>query len=511
MQASINRRITWRALVLSDLGLLVLLALAKLALHLATNGQYGFHRDELGFLDDARFLAWGYVSYPPLTPFFARVALVFFGPSLVGLRFFAALGQSIVLVLVGLIARDLGGGRRAQIVAALAVAIAPMSLVLSSLYTYSGFDYLWWVLVAFLAVRLLKTNDGRYWLGLGVVIGVGLLTKYTMAFCVAGLMAGVLLTKARRYVASPWLWAGASATLLIFLPNLIWQVQHDFISLKFLSSIHARDIGLGRTDNFLTQQLYQNNNVFALPLWIAGLVFTLFMPGGQRYRALGWMWVVPFAILIATEGRSYYLAAAYPMLLGAGAAAGERWANTLTAARARLVRSVAWSGLAISGIISSMVSLPLFPINSPSWKYASNIHDLWVEQVGWHELTAEVARIYDALPAQDKAHAGILAGNYGEAGALDLYGIAYGLPPVFSPVNSYWLRGYPNPPPQVVIVVGWNKSDVEHAAATCELAGHNGNPYGVVNEESRDHPDIFVCRNVHVAWPEFWKAIQYFG
>jgi len=224
-----------------DLMILLLLALARVLLHTLTNGQYGFHRDELATLDDARYLAWGYVAYPPLTPAVARVALELFGPSLPGLRLFAALAQGATMVLAGLMARELGGGRWAQIVASLAVAIAPISLLMGALFQYVAFDYLWWTVVAYCAIRLLRSEDPRWWLGIGAAIGLGMLTKYTMAFCSIGLVAGVLLTSSRRYLASRWAWGGAALALLVVLPNLLWQAQHGFVSLEFLGAIHARE------------------------------------------------------------------------------------------------------------------------------------------------------------------------------------------------------------------------------------------------------------------------------
>src|SRR5512136_414703 len=303
---------TWRTVVFSDLGILILLALVKLVLHTLTNSQYGWHRDELDTLDNARYLAWGYVSYPPVTPFIARVGLGLFGLSLVGVRFLFALAVSSVMVLAGLMARELGGSRVAQITAALAVAIAPISLLAGALVTYSSFDYLWWVLIAYLMIRLLRSDDPRWWLGIGAVIGLGMMTKYTMLFMVAGIVVGVLLTRARRYLTSPWLWGGAALSLLIFLPNLVWQAQHAFISLEFTSFIHARDVQIGRAEGFLVEQLLFSANPITIPLWAAGLYFYFFAKAGQRYRTLGWMFVVPFVLFFVTQGRSYYLAAAYP-------------------------------------------------------------------------------------------------------------------------------------------------------------------------------------------------------
>jgi hypothetical protein len=509
MVYSTRKPLTWRGVVFSDLGVLVLLALAKLAVHMLTNGQYGFHRDELGMLDDARFPAWGYVSYPPLTPFFARVALVLFGPSLVGLRFFAALGQSIVLVLVGLIARDLGGGRRAQLLAALAVAIAPIALNWSSLFHYGGFDYLWWVLIAFLAVRLLKSEDPRYWLGLGAVIGLGMLTKYTMAFCVAGLVGGVLLTRARRYLASLWLWGGVGLSLLIFLPNLVWQAQHSFIHLQFLSYIHARDIAIGRTKSFLLDQLYSAANPVTIPLWVAGLYFYFFTPAGRPFRLLGWMVVIPFALMLATQGRGYYTGPIYPALLAGGAVYGERWLRSLPAARARWLWATTWCTLALGGLVVAGLVLPVAPINSTWWQVARVVDPEPKEEIGWPELVQTVAGIYAALPPADKPTTGILT-NYSEVGAISLYGPAYDLPQAIGGENTDWLRGYGDPPPQTLIVVSWRPVGVDQFFASCVLAGHITNAYGVPNEDSTQRPDIFVCHGLRVTWPDFWRQIQSF-
>ncbi len=494
-----------------DLILLVILALARLIIHCATNWQYGFHRDELGILDDAHYLDWGYVSYPPFTPFLARIALTLFGPSLVGLRFFTALAQGLAMIFTGLMARELGGRRWAQAVAALATAISPVSISMGTLFQYISFDFLWWVMAAYFLVRLLREENPRWWLAIGAVLGLGMMTKYTMIFFIAGLVAGVVLTPARRYLKSGWLWAGTALSIVIFLPNLIWQLQHDFVSLAFLNHIHARDVRIGRSDGFLVGQLTDCANLFTLPLWVVGLYFYLISPAGRRYRAIGWMFVVPLVLFLLARGRSYYLAGAYPMLLAAGAAAWEGCLEKRSATAARVGRAGSWTALGAGAILGTIFTLPLAPINSPLWRLTSKIHDNFTEQIGWPELTQTVAGIYDKLPKAEKSHAAILAGNYGEAGAIDLYGRAYDLPEVICGTNTYWWRGYGAKPPEVVILVGFSRKDAEWIADQVELAGHVTNRYGVLNEETKDHPDIFVCRGFRKSWPEFWKKFQRFG
>ena len=243
-----------------------------------------------------------------------------------GLRLFAVIAQSAAIVVTGLMARELGGGRLAQVAAALSVALSPLPLFEGTEFQYTSFDYLWWVLVAYFIIRLLKTDDPRWWLAIGAVVGVGLMTKYTMLFFVAGILAGLLLTPARRFLGNRWLWAGVGLALLIFLPNLVWQVRHDFISLHFLRHIHVRDVGEGRANGFLRDQFVLCANRFTAPLWIAGLLGFL---RDRRYRLLAWMYLLPLALFLLSMRRGYYLEAAYPMLMAMGATLAERWLASL--------------------------------------------------------------------------------------------------------------------------------------------------------------------------------------
>jgi 4-amino-4-deoxy-L-arabinose transferase-like glycosyltransferase len=495
------------SLALTDTKILWLLALGLFLLHMFTNHQYGFHQDELVVLDNAYHLDWGFVEYPPLTPFLARIELELFGLSLVSARTFAALAHSIVLVLTGLMARDLGGNRRTQILAAVAAAIAPVALVQGSLIQYVTFDFLWSVLIAYLTIRLLKSGDPRWWLPIGAVIGLGMMTKYTMVMFVAGLVGGVLLTDARRYLRSPWLWGGVALSLLIFLPNLIWQIQHNFISLEFLSSIHARDVEIGRADGYLIEQFVFCSNPFMIPIWVAGLIYYFRNPAGKHYRMIGWMYVIPFLIYLFTQGRSYYLAPAYPMLIAAGAVVWQGWVERLSMQTSRVVRGMTWTGIVIGAIISGALALPIAPINSAWWDVVSDVHDTFTEQIGWPDMIETVAGIYADLPKEEQTRTGILAAENDEAAALNLFGPEYGLPTAISGSDTFWLRGYGDPPPEVLIIVGYPREEVLSASAQCETVGIITNPYDVDND-LRHPPDIFVCRDLRISWPEFWDRIQ---
>jgi Dolichyl-phosphate-mannose-protein mannosyltransferase len=491
----------------SDLSILIYVALATIVVHLLTGGEYGFHRDELATLEDARHLSWGYVAYPPVTPLLGRLSLVLFGTSLVGFRFFAAVAEAIAVVLTGLMAKELGGGPSAQLMAAFAA--IPFCLGGGALMQYVSFDYLFWVCAAYAVVRLLSSDNALWWLAIGASIGLGMLTKYTMGFFAIGIVTGVVLTDARRYLKSKWLWYGVAVSVLIFLPNVFWQAQHHFVSLDFLKHIHARDVRIGRTKNFLPDQL--KLTLLALPLWLAGLHYYLFSSKGRRFRVLGWMYVLPLLLFVIAKGRGYYLAAAYPMLYAAGSVWVEQWLANLRRGWRMAMRVALWAALLTDIAIMFALTLPVAPINSSWWKISSRIQGDFVEEIGWPELVETVAQIRDSLPAEERPRTGILAGNYGEAGAINLYGETYGLPRAISGVNSFWERGYGNPPPETLIVVGFSANFVQENFATCELVAHTWNRYGVQNEETRDYPDIYVCRGLRRPWPEFWKDFQHYG
>jgi len=571
----------------------VWIAVGTVVVHLATGWRYGFDRDELMALDDARHLAWGYVQYPPMTVFFGRVALELFGPSLEGFRIFAAVAQALAVMLTGLMAKELGGRKWAQTVAALAA--VPFCLGAGALMQYISFDYACWVVVAYGVVRLLKSGDARWWVWIGAGIGLGMLAKYTMGVLALGVVAGVVLTKARRYLRNAWLWMGVTASVILFGPNVIWEWQHNFISLEFLRFLHVRDVAEGLTDWFLVGQL--ELMLLAFPLAAAGLWFYFFTEQGKRYRMVGWMYVAALLLWLALRGRDYYLAPAYPMLYAAGsvwveeklrrkegteqesvvseqerldeagvavrqaqetrpAQAGlrrlaeievdgndprgissrkSRWKTAPHSADSvrndgisngssggslgprndsrwgRWVRGAIWACLILDVVVAGAVALPIAPVGSRWWRFASQVDSVFPEEIGWPDFVEGVAKVRDALPASERARVGILAGNYGEIGALHLYGEKFGLPKAISGVNSSWERGYEDPAPEVLIVVGYPREFLEQEFASCSVEGRTRNRYGVANEESAEEPEIYVCRGLKAPWKEFWVRARRFA
>jgi hypothetical protein len=506
-------------------GLLLGISAAVAAVHLLTNGRYGFHPDELQFLSDARHLDWGFVPYPPLTPLLGRIGLDIFGVSVAGVRLFSVLAQAAVVALTGLMASELGGRRLAQVTGALCVALSPVPVIYGTQLQYSCFDFLWWVLTCYFTIRLLKSEDPRWWLAIGAVVGIGLETKYSMAFLVAGVVGGAALSRARGYFKSGWFWGGIALALAIFLPNILWLARHDFISYRFLESIHERDLGAGNANEFLQKQFLFCVNPVATPLWLAGLICFL---RNLRYRMLAWMYLIPLVLFYFAEGRSYYLAPAYAALLAMGSVGAEGWvagwwrapqtsgSKKKTKPERRGMRLAAlavqgtfFAGLALYGAWIYAINVP-FQSSGRLKDFALKRNADFRQEFGWDELVQTVAGIRDSLPADQKADAGVLVNDYAEQGAIEILGPKYHLPPPLSLVNSGWLRGYPPQPPTSLIVLGFSRQDANVAFSGCRLAGRIRNSEGVINEESKT-PDIFVCGSPRLPWPVFWKEFQVFN
>ena len=492
-----------------DGGLVILLALATtvLFIHLLTGGCYGFHRDELATLDDARHLAWGYVAYPPITPFFGWISLKLFGESLTGFRFFAAASTSVAVILTGLMARELGGKTGAQALAASAA--IPFALGAGSLMQYVSFDYLAWVACSYFFVLLCKSRDPRWWLAIGGCIGLGMLTKYSMLVFALAIATAVLFTDLRTHLRSKWLWLGVAASLLIFLPNLIWQIQSNFVSLDFLRHIHERDVRIGRTQNFLPDQL--ELMLFTLPLAILGLFFYLASKTGRTFRAAGYLYVIPLITFLVAKGRGYYLAPAYPVLYAGGAVFGAELIREVRLVWRLSLWGLAWASVVMTISFAAAFFVPMAPVDSGWARQAFKVNGDFREEIGWPELVHKLAQVRDSLGAADRSRFGILAGNYGEAGAINLYGKEYGLPEAICGTNSFWTRGYGDPPPETLIVIGFSGEFGDEYFESCEVVGHITNKYGVANEETTDHSDILLCRHLRQSWPEFWKTFRRYG
>src|SRR5215472_14266138 len=469
------------------------LAAVKVAVSMVFAGRYGWHRDELYYLASARHPALGYVDYPPVAPMVARLVQVVAPDSVVALKFASVLAGALVVVLGALIARELGGGRRAQVLAALAVVISPLFLGGNFIFETVSFDQLAWALLLWLVARVLAGGDRRLWLLAGAVLGIGLKTKYTVAALAVALVGDLLLTPDRRHLATRWPWLGAGLAILLMAPNLWWQAGHGWDSVAYTLS-HR-----GHTDGpvaYWAQQALFLVNPVLLPLAVAGVVW-LWRSG--TFRALAWTVILVELVLFAAGGKSYYPAAAYPLLYAAGSVWMERSVGS------RLLRR-AWTGAAVAfTLLLVPILLPVLPADviarSPGLQTSVSR-----EMFGWPDMARQVAAAYAALPPSDRRGAMVLAAYDGEAGALELYGPGLGLPTVVSPhlTDYYWAPARMDP--QVVIAVGYDRSDLQALFADVSQVGTLSNSYGVENDDAGT--PIFVCRAPRRPLWQAWPSLK---
>jgi hypothetical protein len=482
----------------SDIFILSALASVVLIVHILLGNGYGFHQDELQFLDDARHLHWGFVAYPPLTSFAGRISIALFGISPAAFRLPAAVVNAVSLVLIGLIARVLGGGRAAQILALLCS--LPVALALSSMLQYTTFDYLAWTLLALSTAKLLRSEDPRWWIAAGAAVGIGVLSKYSIAFPVVSLVAGVcLLPSQRHHLRSRWFWLGGLTALIVASPNLYWLATHHFLTVRMEQHIHLRDVRMGRAASYYSDQL--RFTLLELPFALAGLLWLLRRP---RFRLLSTLYLGPFLLIAIAKGRGYYMLPAYVVLYAAGAVAFE----SFVAAWSLRSRQAAWS-VAVLAALSCSVAwsfflLPVAKQGSALWLWQMHHNDDMTRDLGWPQLVAQVAHIRDSLPAGEHNELAVVAEDYSSAGALALYGPAYGLPTPISTINSFYDRGWGPYPPKTVIVVGGDPVDLDQFFHHCTLAGRVHLPYNVQSDLTRYDPDIYVCSGARESWPEIW-------
>lgn len=498
-------------------GAVWLVALARAALALVATRGDGYFRDEFYYLACARRLAWGYVDHPPLSVAVLAATRAALGDGLLAIRLPAIVAGSAAVVLAGLLVRVFGGGRAAQGLGALGVAVMGTSLAFASYFSMNAFDQVFWLLGTLVAACILAGGDRRLWLVWGVIVGLGLLNKLSMGFFVVGLGTGLLLSAARDHLRSRWFAAGLAVAGLIVAPHVAWQVAHGFPTLEFMRNAQAGKI-LGRGPlGFLGVQVLQANPA-TLPLWAAGLVALLGAPALRRWRPFGIGFLAVLALLLVQQGKPYYLAPAYPPLLAAGAVVIER--RAMRTGRRRVVAVLA-GVLVAGGAVVSLLTLPLLPpaayvrlvaatgIGVPREERHETgaLPQLLADRHGWENLAATVARVWEGLPAADRSRAVILAANYGQAGALEFYGPRYGLPPVLSGHNNYWLWGPGPATGEVVIVVGYRPEEVGGYCRSLVPAATVESAYVLPRE---NHLPVTVCRGVRVPLGELWPRLRRF-
>jgi 4-amino-4-deoxy-L-arabinose transferase-like glycosyltransferase len=465
-------------------------------LELVLAGRYGYHRDELYFVVAGEHLDWGYVDQPPLTPLLARMATEVFGDSLVGLRVVPALMAGIIVVLVALIARELGGGPAAQVLAALCAATSGLVLVVGHMLSTATGDVLAWMLLIWLALRLFRTQDGRWWLPIGLTIGVALLNKDLIALLALGLLGGVLLTGPRQVLRSRWLPVGAAIALVTVAPNLWWQATHDWPQLTVASGISDDDGGENRA-MFVPLQLLQLSPLF-VPFAVVGAVRVWRTPWA---RSLLTAYAVIAVVVLVVGGKPYYALPPVLAMVAAGCQPVVEWARS--AGR----RAAVATAVLLAAVTSALFTLPVLPSSQLGLVNAVNAEQ--GEQVGWPELTQAMADAWAQIPPQERVRSVIFTVNYGEAGALWRYGGAHGLP---KPQSGHMSFAEWGPPPDSmdgpVLLVHMTEADVERHFTGCRQVGEVDNGHDLDNEEQG--AVIALCDGPSRPWSELWPDLRRF-
>ena len=496
--------------------LVAVVAAVKLLLHLYAGRHYGFFVDELYYLACGQHLAWGYVDQPPLIALIARIVRSLLGDSLPAIRLLPAMAGAAMVVLTGLIARELGGQRFAQGLAALACLLAPGFLAMDHFLSMNAFEPLFWMGCAFLVMRIIRTGNLRLWLWFGVLAGIGLENKHSMLIFGFGLLAGLLLTPQRRILATRWFWIGGAAAFLIFLPNLLWNIQHHFPFLELQENIRrsGRNASLSPLDFFAQEILAMLP--LTLPIWLAGLWFLFFHRLGKTYRALGWAWLISAGLIVALNPRVYYLFPAFPLLFAAGAVICEGW---LASPRRRWLKPVWAAAMVLMGALLTPLAIPVLPAETYI-RYVTALHlqpppietfklgplpQLFADQFGWEEMAGKVAGVFNGLPPEVRAKTCVFGQNYGQAGAIDLFGPKYGLPRAISGHQNYFLWGPHGCTGESVIVMAGRQESLEQEYASVRKAAHVEHRYSMPYE----HFDVFYCQGLKRPVSEVWAQVKH--
>ncbi len=480
-------------------------AAVKFLFHLYASGSYHYFRDELYYIACGRHLDWGFVDHPPLVAGYARIGELF-GPSLRGFRLLATIAGALRIVLTGVIAARLGGNRFAQALACTAVLVAPIFLGIDTFLSMNTFEHLFWLGCLLIVLEIANGASETWWLAFGAVAGLGLQNKHSMVFLGAAVVVALLLTPMRRTLLQPWIWLGGAIALLLFAPNLIWQVQHGFPTLELLRNVKetGKNVVLDPLP-FMIQQAMMLNP-FTAPLWIAGLVM-LFRR--REHRVLAWTYVAVLVLFIRLEAKDYYVAPIYPVLFAAGAV----WLST----RRRIAYVSVFALIVIGGFIAAPLALPLLSPErylayqralgikpqATEVSHTSEMPQIFADQFGWEETVRQVARYYHSLPEEERRQTAIFCGNYGQAGAIDFYGPKYGLPPAISGHQNYFLWGPRGVTGESVILIEWDTEPELWTSVT--QVGRRHHPYAMPWENS----PIFHGRGLKTPLPELWPKVKH--
>lgn len=496
-------------------GLLLVPAAAQLLLHILTNGRFGIFRDEYYYLACAARPAWGYVDQPPFSIWLLGAWKAVFGDSVHSIRVLPALCGSGLIVLAGAAAAQLGGGRWAQLLAGLAAAIGAAGLVICGFYSMNCYDLLFWLGAYYLLIRIARTGDGKWWLWMGIVLGLGLFNKIGLFVFGLALVIGLAATSHRRHFTDRRLYLAGMIAVAFVVPYILWNAANGWATLEFIRNAKAGKITHFSPFEFLSENILEASPV-TLPLWLGGLAWLFLARQARRYRLVAVMFVATFVILVVQKSKPYYFAASFPVLMAAGGVAWERWTNR------RYLLWVRWVLVAVllaGGAVLAPIAVPLFsPERTVAYAqrvgiapapqevgHTSALPQTFSDRLGWENLARVVSQVYRGLPAGERDRCVVLGRNYGHAGALEYWARRYELPPVCSTHNNYWLWGPPAGAGDVMIVIGGGREELERLFDEAVEAGVAESPYAM---ESR--MTIWICRGLQRPIEDIWKDYKAF-
>lgn len=501
------------------------IALAKLVIHIYFNNRYGYFRDEFDYVSCGDHLQWGYVDQPPLIPFLIHICRAVLGDSLRSIRFIPALASSFLVIQTAVLAREFGGRRFAMLLSAVCIVVNPQYLSNGSLLGTNCLEPNLWMGCAYFLILAINRDEPRYLLWFGVIAGLGLEEKYSIAIFGFGVVVGLLLTAQRKLFLNGWLWLGGLAAFLVFLPNVLWNIHYHWPFLQLMHNIRAegRDVVWGPAQFFFQQMLVMNP--IEAPIWLGGLFALLFWAKLRPYRVLGWSYVVSYTTFFVLHGKNYYLTPIYPMLLAAGAVVLEFWLDPPESAKPRLqwLKPAVAITLLASGIHLAPIVIPVFspehflaytktlpfqlPVNEYSHMRAA-LPQWYADQFGWKEIADEAVVAWNRIPPQERQDCAIFAQDYGQAGAIDFFGPHFGLPPAISGDRTYWLWGSRGYSGNCMIVLGDRRERLEELFQQVDYVGTSAdNPWALESQIS-----VNICRGAKFGslsqlWPQLkrWR------
>lgn len=502
-----------------SLVIILIFVAVKLVLHFVFNSNYGYFRDELYYLACSEHLAAGYPDHAPLIAFLTKLSRVLFGDSLFAIRIFPAIAGALKILLTGLVVKEFGGKRLATFLACLGVLCAPIYLGIDNFLSMNSFEPVFWMAGVYFAVLAIKRGNPHYWLGFGTSAGIALMNKHSAIFFGLAMLAGLLLTETRKIFLSRWIWLAGAIAFLIFLPNIIWQIQNNFATLELLQNVQksGKNVELSPAAFVFSQIFMLLPTTF--PVWFAGIWFLIADKNGRQFRFLGICYLVLLALMMILKAKDYYLAPVYPMLFAAGAV---WWEQLFEQRRGWRFLKIGLPILIVGmGIFALPFALPVLPVETflkyQNWigikppktevGFDSELPQNYADEFGWEELTAKVAAVYHSLPPEEQAKTAIYAGNYGQAGAIDFFGARYDLPKAISPHQSYFMWGPRNYTGETMIVLGSSRAEAEKHFEMVEEKTEVNHSYSMSYEKYK----ILVCRGIKKPLPEIWANLKFWN